>query len=141
MINSSGTTTTTKRTRRAGTRVRAKADIDRMTPQMRARLRTMTNDEVLAAARKDPDAGPLEDRDPTSLRPPRHLSPAKRVRWQLGMSQSDFAKTFHIPLSTLRDWEHHRNEPDKPALAYLRVIARDPDAVRRALRERATAQA
>src|SRR3989304_5230823 len=72
-INSSGTTTTTKRTRSAGTRVRAKADIDRMTPQMWARLRTMTNDEVLAAARKDPDAGPLEDRDPTSLRPPRHL--------------------------------------------------------------------
>lgn len=121
--------------------MRAKADIDRMTPQMWARLRTVTNDEVLSAARKDPDARPLEDRDPASLVPARHLSPAKRVRWQLGMSQSDFAKTFHIPLATLRDWEHHRYEPDKLALAYLRVIARDPDAVRRALRERATAQA
>jgi hypothetical protein len=48
--------------------------------QMWARLRAMTNDEVLAAARKDPDARPLEDRDPTSLTPARHLSPAKPLR-------------------------------------------------------------
>src|SRR5258708_16381246 len=102
-----------------------------MTPQMWARLRAMTNEEVLAAARNDPDARPLEDRDSTSLTPARHLSPAKRVRWQLRMSQTDFAKTFCIPLATLRDWEHHRHEPDQPALAYLQVIARDPHAVRR----------
>ena len=98
-----------------------------------ARLRGKTNDEILAAARRDPDARPLEDRDPTTLSPARHLSPAKHVRWQLRMSQSDFAKTFRIPLATLRDWEHHRQEPDDPALAYLEVIAREPDAVRRAL--------
>jgi putative transcriptional regulator len=112
-----------------------------MSPQMWARLRAMTNDEVLAAARRDPDARPLEDRDSASLTSARHLSPAKRVRWRLGMSQSDFAKTFRIPLAKLRDWEHHREEPDKMALAYLRVIARDPEAVRRALRREATAGA
>jgi putative transcriptional regulator len=121
--------------------VRAKTGMDRMTPRMWARLRAMSNDEVLAAARSDPDARPLEDREASSRAPARHLSPAKRARWQLGMSQSDFAKTFRIPLATLRDWEHHRKEPDRMALAYLRVIARDPDAVRRALRAEATAEA
>jgi putative transcriptional regulator len=104
-----------------------------MTPQMWARLRGKTNDEVLAAARKDPDACPLEDRDLTTLPPARHLSPAKRVRWKLRMSQNEFAKTFRIPLATLRDWEHHRQEPDQLARAYLEVIAREPNAVRRAL--------
>ena len=111
---------------------------DGMSPQMWARLREKTNDQILAAARGDPDARPLEDRDPMTLSPARHLSPAKRVRWQLRMSQSEFANTFRIPLATLRDWEHHRQEPDEPARAYLEVIAREPDAVRRALDVQAT---
>jgi putative transcriptional regulator len=66
------------------------------------------------------------------------LDPSGAFHWQahsLGsyMSQSEFAKTFHIPLGTLRDWEQHRREPDQAAQAYLNVIAREPDAVRRAL--------
>ena len=32
-----------------------------------------------------------------------------------------------------RDWEQGRCEPDQPARAYLTVIARDPEAVQRAL--------
>jgi len=104
-----------------------------MTPEMWARLRAKTNEEVLAAARNDPDTRPLEDRDPASLTPARHLSIAKRIRWQLHMSQTQFAKTFRIPLDTLRDWEQHRREPDQAARAYLEVIAREPNAVCRAL--------
>ena len=57
------------------------------------------------------------------------------------VEQSDFAKAFCIPLATLRDWEHRRHEPDQAALAYLRVIAREPDAVRRALAARTAADA
>jgi putative transcriptional regulator len=49
------------------------------------------------------------------------------------MSKAEFAKTFHIPLAVLREWEHHLSEPDETARAYLEVIAREPDAVRRAL--------
>ena len=111
-----------------------------MTPRMWARLRGMTDDDVLAAARRDPDARPLEDRNPSKLRPARRLSPVKHIRWQLGMSQGDFARAFRIPLATLRNWELRRQEPDQLALAYLAVIARDPEAVRRALRERAAAE-
>jgi hypothetical protein len=38
-----------------------------------------------------------------------------------------------IPLGTLRDWEQGRREPDQPARAFLTVIARDPEGVKRAL--------
>jgi len=38
-----------------------------------------------------------------------------------------------IPIGTLRDWEQARKHPDAPALAYLRVIAREPDVTARAL--------
>jgi len=104
-----------------------------MTPEMWARLRAMTDEEVLAAARRDPDAQPLEDRDPARLAPARHLSLAKRIRWNLRMSRAELAKAFHIPLAVLREWEHHCSEPDETARAYLEVIAREPEAVRRAL--------
>jgi hypothetical protein len=33
----------------------------------------------------------------------------------------------------LRDWEQNRKHPDAPALAFLRVIAREPGIVARAL--------
>jgi putative transcriptional regulator len=55
------------------------------------------------------------------------------VRRRLRLSQGAFATLFGIPLATLKDWEQGRRQPDAPARAYLRVIARDPKAVRRAL--------
>jgi putative transcriptional regulator len=64
----------------------------------------------------------------------RRLAPIKRVRWQLGLSQEEFAERFQIPLGTLRDWEQGRSEPDKPARAYLKVIGSDPAFVSRALK-------
>jgi putative transcriptional regulator len=99
-----------------------------------AQLRAMTETEVLAAARRDRDALPLEDRRPESAGPARRVSFAKRIRWQLGLSQAEFAKVFHIPAGTLRDWEQHRREPDQAARAYLMVIARNPEAVIEALK-------
>jgi len=58
---------------------------------------------------------------------------ARTVRKRLGLSQAEFAARFHVPVGTLRDWEQNRRQPDAPALAYLRVIAREPDIVARAL--------
>ncbi|HEY1247321.1 MAG TPA: transcriptional regulator [Hyphomicrobiaceae bacterium] len=94
----------------------------------------MTDTEVLDAARRDPDALPVEDRRPGSLGPARRVSLAKRIRWKLGLSQTEFAEVFRIPAGTLRDWEQHRREPDQAAQAYLEVIARNPDAVIEALK-------
>ena len=98
-----------------------------------ARLRSMSNADVLKAARADRDASPLEDRKPGSIGPARRVSLAKRIRWNLKMSQAEFAAAFRIPIGTLRDWEQHRRDPDQAARAYLEVIAREPEAVRRAL--------
>lgn len=95
-----------------------------------ARLDAMTDEEIEAAARSDPDNPPLT---PAQLKRMRRISPAKHLRWKLGLSQAEFAKRFHIPLGTLRDWEQHRTEPDQAAQAYLKVIAVDAGFVERAL--------
>ena len=60
----------------------------------------------------------------------------KTIRCALKLSQEEFAASFHIPIGTLRDWEQGRKEPDAAARAYLRVIAREPDVVRKALDRR-----
>jgi putative transcriptional regulator len=57
----------------------------------------------------------------------------RTVRARLGISQVAFAARYHIPIGTLRDWEQARKHPDAPALAYLRVIAKEPDMTARAL--------
>jgi putative transcriptional regulator len=55
------------------------------------------------------------------------------LRRTLHLSQGAFAMLFDIPLPTVKDWEQGRRKPDAPARAYLRVIARNPNAVRIAL--------
>ncbi|MGH7047907.1 MAG: helix-turn-helix domain-containing protein [Stellaceae bacterium] len=90
----------------------------------------MTDEEAHAAALKDPDAQPLPQARLARMKPtPR----AKIIRRALGLTQEEFAGRYHIPVGTLRDWEQGRAEPDQPARAYLTVIARDPEGVRRAL--------
>ena len=90
----------------------------------------MTAAEKHAAALGDHDNRPLTEEDMTRMkRSPR----AKIIRRALGLSQEDFAALYHIPIGTLRDWEQGRVEPDQAARAYLTVIARNPEAVRKAL--------
>jgi len=94
------------------------------------RLDAMTEAEKRAAALSDPDNRPLTEEDMKRMkRTPR----ARIIRRALGLSQEDFAARYHIPIGTLRDWEQGRVEPDQAARAYLTVIARDPEAVRKAL--------
>jgi putative transcriptional regulator len=95
-----------------------------------ARLRAMTDEEVTAAAMRDPDARPMT---PDQIRTARRVPRTKILRRALAMTQEEFAARYHIPLGTLRDWEQGRCEPDQPARAYLTVIAHDPEGVTRAL--------
>lgn len=90
------------------------------------RLHGMTDDEVEAAARSDPDAQPM-----TEEQLARGFSPADiiRMRKRLGLSQAAFARRFQLNLRTLQDWEQGRRAPEEIARAYLRVIERNPDAV------------
>jgi putative transcriptional regulator len=95
-----------------------------------SRFDAMTQAQRHAAAVNDPDAQPLTEQDLTRMkRTPR----AKIIRRALGLSQEDFAARYRIPIGTLRDWEQGRVEPDQAARAYLTVIARDPEGVRKAL--------
>jgi putative transcriptional regulator len=57
---------------------------------------------------------------------------AKAIRKGLGMSQSQFARTFGIPLKTLQHWEQGRHHPDRTASAFLWTIEEFPDQVRKA---------
>ena len=99
-----------------------------------ARLDAMTDEEVVAAALSDPDAQPLT---PEQLARMRRVSRVKVLRQRLGMTQTEFAEAFHLPITTLRDWEQHRSIPDAPARALLLAIERDPEAMRRLLADRA----
>jgi putative transcriptional regulator len=90
----------------------------------------LSEEEVHTAALNDPDAQPLSEQQLAKMRRP---SLVKRLRIKLGLSQTEFAERFHIPIGTLRDWEQHRRDPDQAALSYLKVIDADPAFVARAL--------
>jgi putative transcriptional regulator len=53
------------------------------------------------------------------------------------MPQAEFAEAFHLPITTLRDWEQHRSTPDAPARALLLAIERDPEVMRQLLADKA----
>ena len=61
----------------------------------------------------------------------KHTPRAGLIRRALGLAQEEFVAGFQIPVGTLREWEQGTAEPDQAARAYLKVIARDPEAVRR----------
>lgn len=122
-------TTTIARMRRDGVLVRIKPDGTEEVMSVEP-LAPMTPEEVEAAAAADPDARPFTAEDLAKVR---RVPRAKTLRRALGLTQEEFAGRYHIPIGTLRDWEQGRSEPDRPARAYLTVIARDPEGVRRAL--------
>ncbi|HEX2711342.1 MAG TPA: NadS family protein [Candidatus Acidoferrales bacterium] len=57
----------------------------------------------------------------------------KTVRAKLRKSQTEFALMIGVSVATLRNWEQGRRMPEGPALALLRVAARNPRAVIAAL--------
>ncbi len=78
----------------------------------------------------DPDNRPLTDSD---LQRMKRTPQAKIIRRALKLSQEQFSSQYQIAIGTLRDWEQNRSRPDKAAQAYLKVIAREPEMVRKAL--------
>ena len=57
----------------------------------------------------------------------------RRTRTTLGLSQSEFARRFQVPVGTLRDWEQARATPPDFAVAYVRVIGQHPEMVEKAV--------
>ena len=73
--------------------------------------------------------GTLKPSRVTTFRP----ADVRAVRAKLGTSQTEFALMIGVSVATLRNWEQGRRTPDGPALALLRVAARNPKAVIEAL--------
>ena len=57
----------------------------------------------------------------------------RRLRNRLGLSQDEFAKTYGIPLSSIRQYEIGRHMPPPAVRAYLKVIEAEPEVVRKAV--------
>ena len=95
-----------------------------------SRFDAMTGKERHAAALRDPDAQPMTEKDFARMK---RTPQVKIIRRALGLSQDDFAARHQIPIGTLRDWEQGRAVPDQAARTYLKVIARNPKAVEKAL--------
>jgi len=75
--------------------------------------------------------GTLKPSRVTTFRP----ADVKSVREKLQASQTEFALMIGVSVATLRNWEQGRRTPDGPALALLRVAARNPRAVAEALHQ------
>jgi putative transcriptional regulator len=95
-----------------------------------ARVDAMTDEEAYQNALDDPDNPPLTAEQLSKMR---RVPDPRRLRLSLNLTQEEFARQFQIALGTLRDWEQRSRIPDSTAKAYLRVIAKNPDAVREAL--------
>jgi len=63
------------------------------------------------------------------------LSPARirGIRRKVASSTKEFERNFHIPARTMEAYEQGRRRPNAAMAALLRVIDREPAAVRRAL--------
>jgi putative transcriptional regulator len=90
----------------------------------------MIGAERRRVARSDPDAQPATE---AQLARARRVPTVRALRKKLNLTQEEFAARFHLPLGTVRDWEQGAHRPDKAAQVLLTIIARDPDAVTRAL--------
>jgi len=56
-----------------------------------------------------------------------------KLRHRLGLSQAAFARTFGLDVTALHAWEQGRRRPDRAARVLLAVIAKEPQAVLRAI--------
>ncbi|MBM3512140.1 MAG: helix-turn-helix domain-containing protein [Alphaproteobacteria bacterium] len=92
----------------------------------------MTSQDRYRAAESDPDSAPASK---AQLARARRVPMVHALRQELKLTQEEFAARFHLPLGTIRDWEQGAHLPDRAAQVLLKVIAHEPDAVVRALKQ------
>jgi putative transcriptional regulator len=102
----------------------------RMSAEALARMDAMTDAEITAAALSDPDNPPWTEDEMARVAAARRV---QAVRRRTGLSQARFAAEYRINVGRLRDLEQGRTQPDSALLAYLAVIEREPDVVKRVL--------
>jgi putative transcriptional regulator len=102
-----------------------------------AQVDATTDDEIARQAAADGDTAPLFSAAEI-LAAGRRIEPdaaedVRALRLRLGLSQEAFAARFGFTVDAIRQYESNRRTPSGPARTLLRVIAREPDAVIRAL--------
>jgi len=80
--------------------------------------------EAIAFARGDRQEAVVHELSPLDV---------KAIRSMVGMTQQEFASAFGISVGTLRHWERGDRKPQGPARVLLNVVAKEPQAVLRAL--------
>ena len=55
----------------------------------------------------------------------------KAIRKEINLTQSEFARTYCIPVGTVRDWGQRRRSPDTGSATLLKMIQVDPKGVER----------
>jgi putative transcriptional regulator len=84
-------------------------------------------EEALAYARGEADKSKFRVHVPQRI-------DVRAIRTRLHMTQEQFAARFGFSVNTLRHWEQGKRQPEGPTRAYLLVIDRAPDTVRKVLR-------
>ena len=96
-----------------------------------AAVDAMTDEDIARQIAENPDAAPdVSDYPEDAFQ---RSVDVRSVRRKLDMTQAEFARTFAVPVGTLRGWEQRRRRPEGVARVLLQVIDREPEAVRRAL--------
>ncbi len=96
-------------------------------------VKRLSEKEIRRAARSDKDAPLLTAKELAEME---RIPDVKATRARLGLTQEEFARSFHLSVATVRDWEQGRVQPDRAARSFLRVIAKIPDKVEAALSSR-----
>lgn len=95
----------------------------RFTPEERARIESITEEEIERLAESDPDNPP-----PTDAQLDRGVFGRKvrLTRQSLAMTQEEFATALKLPVATLRNWEQGRVDPDPAARSLIAIVAANP---------------
>ncbi len=101
------------------------------------RVDAAADEEIACHAEADADSAPVfkpEEILAAGRRiPPEDVADVRAPRTRLGLSQEAFAARGGFSDDAIRQYESHRRMPTGPARTLLRVVAREPDAVTRAL--------
>ena len=114
---------------------RSRSDLDHKRLLDTLAARAAPSEATIAThARQDGDAWSDDDlANAARTYPPPTPAEIRSLRARLGMSQAQFARAFGIGIDILQQYEQGRRRPSGPAATLLRVIAREPEAVMRAL--------
>ena len=96
--------------------------------------RALSEKEIADVAAKDQDSPLLTMRQLKEAYRVSEKINVQAVRKRLRMSQQVFAHKYGFAVDAIQDWEQGRRKPNRSSHVLLQIIAREPEAVDRALR-------